>query len=150
MKEHYLIQQHQEVIIKIVRQVISQLHDSQMDIEPARTTTVSDPATAQVQELYETINILPGGTTALSDDGQRLSNDSLINQIKIQALTEAVSHAQMSVKESHGFLQGLKHNQDILNQELTLLKQTIDDMQYVSYDGTFVWRITNFQAKMSK
>jgi hypothetical protein len=44
----------------------------------------------------------------------------------------------------------VKHNQDILNQDLISLKEKIDDMQNVSYDGTFVWKITSFKEKMSK
>jgi hypothetical protein len=43
--------------------------------------------------------------------------------MKVQLLTE----------ESHIFLEGVKHNQDILNQNLSSLKEKIDDMQYVSY-----------------
>jgi len=54
------------------------------------------------------------------------------------------------VEESHNFLQGVKHNQDILNQDLVSLKEKINDMQHGSYDGMFVWKITNFQEKMSK
>ncbi len=156
MEEHYLTQQHQDTVIKTVRQMRSQLLDSPMDIDPSRitttttTTTASDPATAQVLELYETLNILTGGIEALNDDGQRLSNESLQSQIKLQALAEDTSKVQISVEESQGFLQGLKDNQDILNQDLTSLKEKINDMQYVSYDGTLVWKITNFQEKMSK
>jgi hypothetical protein len=156
MEEHYLTQQHQDTVIKTVRQMRSQLLDSPMDIDPSRitttttTTTASDPATAQVLELYETLNILTGGIEALNDDGQRLSNESLQSQIKLQALAEDTSKVQISVEESQGFLQGVKHNQDILSQDLTSLKEKITDMQYVSYDGTLVWKITNFQEKMSK
>jgi chromosome segregation ATPase len=154
MTEHYLTQQHQDTVIKVVRQMKSQLLDSQMEIDPSRTTTttittVSDPATAQVMELYETLNILTGGIEALNDDGQRLSNESFQSQIRLQALIEETSKVQISVEESHGFLQGVKHNQDILSQDLTSLKEKINDMQYVSYDGTLVWKITNFQEKMS-
>jgi chromosome segregation ATPase len=152
MEEHYLSQKHQETILKFVRQMRSQLLDSQMDTDPSRTTTAtaSDPAMAQLQELYETLNILTGGIEALNDDGQRLSNESLQSQIKLQTLTEDFSKVQLSVEESHNFLQGVKHNQDILNQDLVSLKEKINDMQYVSYDGAFVWKITNFQEKMSK
>ncbi len=150
MEEHYLSQQHQDAILKIVHQMRSQLIDTQMDIDPSRATTatVSDSATAQVLELYETLNILTGGIEALNDDGQRLSNESLQSQIKLQTLTEDFSKVQLSVEESHNFLQGVKHNQDILNQDLVSLKEKINDMQYVSYDGTFVLKITNFQEKM--
>jgi chromosome segregation ATPase len=126
--------------------------DSQMDTDLSRTTTAatSDPATAQAQELYETLNILTGGMEALNDDGQRLNNESLQSQIKLQTLAEDFSQVKISVEESHSFLQGVKHNQDILNQDLASLKEKINDMQYVSYDGTFVWKITNFKEKMSK
>jgi len=152
MEEHYLTQQHQDIILKVVRQMKSQLFDSQMDIDPSRTTTttISDPATAQVQELYETLNILAGGIEALNDDAQRLSNESLESQIKLQTLAEDFSTVKLSVEESHSFLQGVKHNQDILNQDLISLKEKIDDMQNVSYDGTFVWKITSFKEKMSE
>jgi hypothetical protein len=152
MEEHYLTQQHQDAILKIVHQMRSQLIDTKMDIDLPRATTatVSDPATAQVLELYETLNILTGGIEALNDDGQRLSNESLQSQIKLQTLTEDFSKVQLSVEESHSFLKGVKHNQDILNQDLSSLKEKVNDIQYVSYDGTFVWKITNFQEKMSK
>ncbi|CAF3906340.1 unnamed protein product, partial [Rotaria sordida] len=42
----------------------------------------------------------------------------------------------------------VKHNQDILNQDLSLVKEKINDFRDVSYDGTLVWKITNFQEKM--
>jgi hypothetical protein len=153
MTEHYLTQQHQDTVIKVVRQMKSQLLDSQMDIDPSRattTTTASDPATAQALEVYEPLNIWTARVKALKNDGQRLSNESLQSQIRLQALIEETSKVQLSVEESHGFLQGVKHNQDILSQDLTSLKEKINDMQYVSYDGTLVWKITNFQEKMSK
>ena len=156
MDEHYLTQQHQDVLIKVVHQKKSELLDLQMDIDPTHrltTTTasaISDPATAGVLELYETLQILTGGIEALTDDSQRLSNTSLQNQINVQALTERLSHVKTSVEESHGFLQGVKQNQEILEQELTSLKGNIHDMEYVSYDGTFIWKITNVQEKISK
>jgi predicted nucleic acid-binding Zn-ribbon protein len=86
----------------------------------------------------------------LNDDGQRLSNESLQSQLKLQVLSEEATNVKISIEESQGFLQGVKHNQDIVSQDLTSLKEKLDDMQYVSYDGTLVWKITNFQEKMSK
>ncbi|CAF4970397.1 unnamed protein product, partial [Rotaria sp. Silwood1] len=78
-QEHYLTIQHQEAILKVVRQMRSQLLDTQMDTDAFRTTTAAtgDAASAQVQELYETLNVLSGGIETLNDDGQRLSNVSL-------------------------------------------------------------------------
>jgi chromosome segregation ATPase len=130
----------------------SQLLDAQMDIDLSQLTTATtgDSTIAQLHEVYETLNILSRGIETLNDDGQRLSNESLQAQIKLQALTKEFSEVKLSVEESHSYLEGVKHNQDILNQDLSSLKEKINDMQYVSYDGSFVWKITNFQEKMSE
>jgi chromosome segregation ATPase len=120
------------------------------DLSQTTTTTTNDPTLAQLQEIHDTLNILSGGIWTLNDDAQRLSNESLQSQIKIQALTEDFLHVKESVEESRNFLEGVKQNQDILNQDFSSLKDKINDMQYVSYDGSFVWKITNFQEKMSE
>ncbi|CAF4555534.1 unnamed protein product, partial [Rotaria sp. Silwood2] len=44
----------------------------------------------------------------------------------------------------------VKSNQEILQQDVASLKQKVDDMQYVSYDGTLIWKITNFHEKMKR
>ncbi|CAF3948563.1 unnamed protein product, partial [Rotaria sordida] len=150
-EEHFLTKQHQDAILKVVRQMRSQLLDAQMDTDVDRTTsaTTSYPVSAQLQGLYETLNILAGGIETLNNDGQRLTNESLQCQIKLQKLAEEFSQVKLSAEESHGFLEGVKQNQDILNQDVESLKEIINDMQYVSYDGTFVWKTTNFQEKMT-
>jgi hypothetical protein len=153
MKEHYLSQQHQEAAMKVVRQMRSQLVDIQMDTDlPPTTTTVAAtmPARTQLQEVYEISNILSGGIEALNDDGQRLTSESLQIQIQQQALAGDFSQVKISTEESRNFLEGVKQNQDILNQDLSSLKEKINDLQYVSYDGAFVWKITNLKEKMSK
>jgi uncharacterized coiled-coil DUF342 family protein len=143
MEEHCRTQKHQETIMKVVLKM-------ENDLSRTTTATTNDPTIAQLQEIHNTLNILSGGIETLNDDAQRLSNESLQSQIKIQALTEDFLHVKESVEESDIFLEAVKHNQDILNQDLSSLKEKIDDMQYVSYDGSLVWKITNFQEKMSK
>ncbi|CAF3753904.1 unnamed protein product [Rotaria sp. Silwood1] len=52
-EEHFLTKAHQDAILKVVRQMRSQLLDRQMNTDVARatSTTTSDPASAQLQEL---------------------------------------------------------------------------------------------------
>jgi chromosome segregation ATPase len=151
MEEHYLTQQHQDAILKVVHQMQSQLLDSQMDTDLPRTTTAatSETAVTQLQEIRDALDILSGGMNILNGDAQRLSNDSLQSRIHLQALAEKFSQVKVSVEESHIFLQEVQHNQDILNQDLSSLKENINDMPSISYDGSFVWKISNFQEKMS-
>ncbi|CAF4130393.1 unnamed protein product, partial [Rotaria sordida] len=59
-EDHYLTEQHQHALLKIVRHMLSQLNDRQTDIDLPRTTTTGalNPATAQLEELYKMLNIL--------------------------------------------------------------------------------------------
>ncbi|CAF3991198.1 unnamed protein product [Rotaria sordida] len=152
MKDHYLTEQHQHAIMKVVRQMLLQLSGRQVDNDLSQITTaeICDLATTQLQELFEMLNILSGGIETLNNDQERLSNESLQIQVTIPTLTEELSKVKLSIEESNAFLEGVKHNQGILNQDLALLQEKINDFQYVSYDGTLVWKITNFQEKMSK
>ena len=149
MQEHYLTQQHQDAVLNAVCQKLES--EMNTDVSPITTNpTTTHIMTDPLKELNETINTLSAGIEALHDDGQRISDEALQNRIQLQTLTEDITKVQLSVEESHGFLEGVKHNQDIVHQEATSLKEKINDMQHISYDGTFVWKITSFKEKMSK
>ena len=152
MAEHYLTEQHQASITKAIEQLKLQFLDTQMDTDLPRITTVGviDSFTAHFQELYETVDILSGGIETLTDDGQRLNNESLQYQIKLQKLEQALSEVKLAMEEENSYLEGIKPNQNILNQDIATLKEKINDMQSVSYYGTFVWKITECKKKMSK
>ncbi len=113
-------------------------------------TTTNENMSAQMEEIYEIINILAGGIQTLNDDTQRLSSDSIRLQSSIESLIQDFSSLKLSIQEQSAFLNGIKPNQEILQQDVASLKQRVDDMQYVSYDGTLIWKITNFREKMSK
>ncbi|CAF4126847.1 unnamed protein product, partial [Rotaria sordida] len=150
MQDHYSTQQHQHTLLNAVHQMLSQLNDRQMDIEHSRTTTAGpcNPATAQSDELYEMLSILVGGIETLTNDEQRLANEALQMQTAIPTLAEEFSKVKLSDEESNAFLEGVRHNQAILNQDLLSLQEKINDLQCVSYDGTLVWKIANFHEKM--
>ncbi|CAF4607999.1 unnamed protein product, partial [Rotaria sp. Silwood2] len=106
MEEHYFTEQHQHVVMKVVRQMLLQLNDSQKNDDLSRITTAGDCnfATAHLQEFYEMLNILSGGIRTLNDDQQRLSNESLQIQVTLPALTEELSKGKLSTEESNAFL----------------------------------------------
>ncbi|CAF3008343.1 unnamed protein product [Rotaria sp. Silwood2] len=150
MKEHYLTEQHQHVTAIAVRQIVSQLNDIQMHKNLFRATIAehSNPTTTQIEELYETFNIFSGGIETLNNDQQRLNNESFRVQNVFPTLTEELSKLKLSVETSNVFLDEIEQNQDILNRVFASLQETINESQNISYDGTFVWKITNFQEKM--
>jgi SMC interacting uncharacterized protein involved in chromosome segregation len=133
----------------------SQLRDNQMDTDTHQTTTTTTTTTNnfamdQLEELYETVRILSNGAQTLNEDRQRLNSELLEHQTKLQSLTGNASQVQVAVEEENALLEGIKRNIEVLNQDVISLKEKIDDMQYISYDGTFTWEITNFQEKMGK
>ncbi|CAF1376599.1 unnamed protein product [Rotaria sp. Silwood1] len=111
---------------------------------------INNNMNAQYQEVYETADILVGGIQTLNEDTQRLSYESVKIQNSIDALTGDIPILKLSIQEQNIFLDGLKINQDILQQDVLSLKQKLEDMQFISYDGTLTWKITKFKEKMSK
>jgi hypothetical protein len=166
MAEHYLTCMHQDAIIQVVRQwehgsrPVYNDRIAGMDIDMAPTTmphrgsdapvTTSEASLSPMQDTYEMINVLAGAMQALNDDTQRLSSESVRLQAGVESLTKDCAIVKQSIQEQSVFLDGIKPNQEILQQEVASLKQTIDDLQYVSYDGTLLWKISSFQEKMSE
>jgi len=130
----------------------AQMTTTQMDTDtPQITTTIGNNfAMNQSEELYETINILRSGTQALNEDAQRLNSELIEHETKLKSLMENVPQVKVAVEEENALLEGIMRNLEILNQDLISLNEKIDDMQYISYDGGFTWKITKFQEKMSK
>ncbi|CAF1439818.1 unnamed protein product, partial [Rotaria sp. Silwood1] len=156
LANHYQSKQHQDSIVNVIQQMKLQLRDTQMtsnqmDTDSPRTTTMIDNnfAINQLKELHETINILTNGSETLNEDIKRLSTESVEYENKLQHLTETVSNLKVAVEEEHCFDEAIVQNLKVLNQSLMSSQEKIDDMQYISYGGTFVWKITNIQDKLA-
>jgi predicted nucleic acid-binding Zn-ribbon protein len=135
----------------------SQLRDGQststeMNTNTSRTTTTIDNnfAMNQLQELHDTIALLGSGAETLNEDAQQLNTELLEQQFKLQRLTEILSKTESNLNKESISMEELREKLDIECRELISLKEKIDDMQYVSNDGTFTWNITNVREKMSK
>ncbi|CAM2727510.1 unnamed protein product [Rotaria socialis] len=151
IEEHSITEQHQQIFSNHVRRISLCENERQTNTDfPLTTTTTEsyDPDTIQFEELRDIINVLTGGIEALVNDAQRLSNESLQAQITLQTLEEQLPGLKLSIEESNGFLQGVNCNLDILKQDFTSLQEKVNDLQCVSYDGIFIWKITNVKEKM--
>jgi len=125
---------------------------SEMDVDnvPHTTTSLSADANTQLKEVDETVDVLAGGVQALNEDAQRLSIESLQLHNKLDILTKDFAKLKLSIQEQNAYLDGLKPSQEILSQDVASLKQKIEDLQFVSYDGTYTWKISNFAEKMGE
>jgi len=158
MAEHYRSEQHQIAIILFIRRELSKftsdLHDrgSRMDVETFShiTTSIPDNTNSQLEDVSETIDILAGGIQTLDEDSQRLNNESLYLKNSIDSLNKEFAALKLSIQEQNTFLDGLRPNQEILQQDLSSMKQKIEDSQFISYDGTLTWKISNVAEKMGQ
>ncbi|CAF1311858.1 unnamed protein product [Didymodactylos carnosus] len=109
-----------------------------------------DDLYTQIKQIYETLTILTGGVKILRDDLIRLSNGFSQVESNINTHYQEQMILQQSVEEQYAFLSGTEMNQQILDQELTNLKQDFENSKYISYDGTFVWKIKNVTELMNQ
>ncbi|CAF2658131.1 unnamed protein product [Rotaria sp. Silwood2] len=117
---------------------------------PRKTTVMNDVfVLSQLDELQEAMSMFENGAETLNEDVQCLNTELLEHQNKLQHLKENASNVKLAVEEEHMSYEAMMRNLEVLSQELMSLKDKIDEMQYVSYDGTFLWKITNFQEKMN-
>ncbi|CAF1191901.1 unnamed protein product [Rotaria sp. Silwood1] len=155
--EHYKTERHQSSIITFIRKILSKSINDQhgrgstMDADTLHHTTMmsSDNVNKQLQEVCQTVDILADGVSTLNEDTQRLSHESLHINNAFDALIREFAILKLSIQEQSTYLDGLKPNQDILNQDVASSKQKLDDIQFVSYDGTLLWKITNFNSRMA-
>ncbi|CAM4846316.1 unnamed protein product [Rotaria magnacalcarata] len=160
LSEHYLTESHQTAIIEVIHcfeaNALNEPHERVLDMNIAigqstpstMMTTTSENISSQMQEIREPIEILANGIQTLNDDAQGLSSKSIELQSSIESLTQDIGSLKLNVQEQSSFLDGVKPNQEILQQDVASLKQKIDDLQYVSYDATLIWKIVSFNEKM--
>jgi hypothetical protein len=121
-----------------------------VDNHPHTATSSSANTNAQLEEVSETIHVLASGNQTLNEDAERLTNESRQLYNKLEVLTKDFAALKLSIQEQNTFLDGLKPNQEILQQDAVSLKQKIEDLKFVSYEGTIIWKISNFADKMGK
>jgi chromosome segregation ATPase len=123
-----------------------------MDTDAYRRTTEIDVNSTVngLEELYETMSILASGSEALKADVEGMKSELIEHENKLQSLTTDVLSVKSSIDEENPLREGVRQNLDILSQDLVSLEEKIDEMQHVSYDGAFTWKITKLKERMSK
>jgi len=118
-----------------------------MQINLPQTT---ENVTNQLQELYEMVAILSGGMETLNDDVMRLSSESICYKNALDPFTQDLSQLKVSTQEQNACIDGIKMNQENFQQDVASMEQKVKDMNSNSYDGTFIWKITNVEEKMGQ
>jgi len=123
-----------------------QLKSTQMDMDLPQT--MISTSISSNNRLNKTLDVLLGSVQVLNDDSQKLSSQNVHTQYSLQSLAEDLSKLKTAVQETNAFKESLKPNHQILLQDLDSFKRDIEDQQSTSYDGTYLWRITDVRKKM--
>ncbi len=113
-----------------------------------RLTTVTpvNPDATLLQELCDTRDIPSDDINISSDDEQQHLNNALLQcQRKFPTLEPNFLTIKLSEQENNGC-----SVVPIVKNDWTLSNLEADNSKYVSYDGTFIWKITNLVEKMSE
>ncbi|CAF1086442.1 unnamed protein product [Didymodactylos carnosus] len=103
----------------------------------------------ELKKCYDTLTVLTQGIHALSDDTNRLSTESLRTNNLIQGVLNELNQIKLSINEKDLYSAGMASNQGMLQQELSSIKQKVEEAEFVSCDGTLIWKVTNVSDKIA-
>ncbi|CAF1518141.1 unnamed protein product [Didymodactylos carnosus] len=123
----------------------------------ATSNVTSDTSTLiQTNELYdqlkrchETLIILSQGIQTLSNDSSRLNEESLHVNNLIPGVQNELNQMKVSIEKKDTFFSSTALNQEAIQQQLSSIKEIVDEMEFVSVDGTLIWKVTNISEKMA-
>ncbi|CAF1413211.1 unnamed protein product, partial [Didymodactylos carnosus] len=170
MARHYLTEQHQ-TSIHLFLQHIMQVFQSRPDANNLTTTatpgifdlssllSITDSSSStvtaindcysQLQQMYETLTTLTPCIPTLSEDSIRLSIESLSHKNLLEWCHNEKNQLKQSIVEIDSYNRAVSANQEMLQQEISSVKQKAEDLKSISYDGTLTWKISNVSEKMA-
>jgi hypothetical protein len=158
MPDHYLSEQHQNLLLKVMQQMKLSMEHTRMsstqihtDLPLSTTVGAINPDVELFQEFCKTLHISLDNKNLSNNDEQQSLNNALYQcQIKTPTMTLNFAQFQLSIEESSSGSDRSAANQEIIRMHPTSSNETTNNSGYVSYGGTYVWKITHFKQKMSK
>ncbi|CAF3482644.1 unnamed protein product [Rotaria sp. Silwood1] len=148
LAEHYISDQHQIVLAKFVRQMNSILSTNIGNHSLISCYQRTDIDANELEKISRTMNILSDDIKILADELERLAieRDQIHN--KLQSFIQESTILKKSIEEQKTCIDGITLNEERTEQDLSSLEQNLNTMNLNSYDGTFIWKITNVEEKI--
>lgn len=105
-------------------------------------------STDQLQEIDRTINVLSTGIEVLNEDLKRIGNEYVQCQNELLPVLQKLPMIKKSIDEENTFVDSMKPNQENIEREILSTTQKFNEIKTVSYDGTYIWKISNVQERM--
>ena len=104
----------------------------------------------ELQKIDELIHILCGGTENLQNDLNRLHIEDIDHGNVVEYLIQDLSKSKTSTEEQNKLLDEIHTKQQILQQDLGLMKSKLNHLNKDFFDGTFIWKIHNVKENIGK
>ncbi|CAF1182718.1 unnamed protein product [Didymodactylos carnosus] len=138
---------------KLTTDETSKLSDSVSLLSTAGSSLLTASAIndfySQLQQFYEMLSIRTNNIETLNEETIRLSRESLYRENQSQFCQTEINQIKQSVVEKDLYVAGISSNYEVLQQETSSLKQKIEDLKSVCFDGFFTWKIDNVSEKMA-
>ncbi|CAF1184672.1 unnamed protein product, partial [Didymodactylos carnosus] len=103
---------------------------------------------SELQKCYDLLTILTQGIQTLENDTTRLSTESIrVNSLMQSIFNELNQLKSIKIHTIDTCLASKASNQESLQQELSIIKQKVKEIEFMSYDSTLIWKVTNVTDK---
>ncbi|CAF2972107.1 unnamed protein product [Rotaria sp. Silwood2] len=101
------------------------------------------------QQASEKLCDLAEKVQKLNDDTVQLSRDFVKMNELYQVAVQEVNHFQTAANERNVVMSNLQPKQDTIQKKIEQLKQTLEESQHISTDGTLTWRVDQVAERMA-
>jgi predicted nucleic acid-binding Zn-ribbon protein len=108
------------------------------------------PCCSQTKNIDKKIHILKNKIEIVHNKIQHLNDEVVRLGNLLQCLSKECSSLKMNCQQQSTVINELKSSQDMSEQGLLEIKQKMEDLHYVSCDGSLMWKIDEFKQKFCK
>lgn len=142
---HLLSETHQDAIASILSGKV-QIQDTapqEMEMEASSADTELE------QQISEKLSDLAEKVQKLNDDTVTISRNFVKLNEHFHVASQEVNHFQMTMNERNLIMSNLQPKQDAIQKEIEQIKQTLEENQHISIDGTLTWRVDRVAERMA-
>ncbi|CAF1054525.1 unnamed protein product [Rotaria sordida] len=88
--------------------------------------------------------------TTINEKRKHVSDGLIVQKNTLQCLNQEYLLLKMSCEQTNACIKKMKSDQDECEKRLQQITQLLEDLHYISYDGTLIWKITNVDQKFAE
>lgn len=143
MTSHYLSEEHQYAIIKMIKMFLSNGIDKSFASQYDNFPIVPEKLRDTISTLFEEIQTLKDVTKSFNDESHPTHKF-------IDEMMENLSSIILKITNKRISLNEIEVELATLRQIFSSVKQNLISQQTVPYNGFYIWEITGCQEKLSK